>query len=203
MVKIFIVHYDKLVERKTNMLSQLKQLNLECEFVSNYGKDVLTDEDKKMFKNLNDGEISVALHHIQCFKIIAENYDYALILEDDAILHKKFNTILDCYIKLLPDDWDMLFIGNGAKHHVNSKFIIPGKYIYKINRTRCMDSYLISNKCAKLILQRLNQPNYTIISPVDWWLNHVIKNNNLNVYWSEPTIVKQGSETGLFKSVLR
>lgn len=203
MTKIFVVHYDKLVGRKTNMLSQLKQLNLECEFVSNYGKDTLTDEDKKPFKNLSDGEISLTLHHIECFKIVAEKYDYALILEDDAILHKKFSTILDCYIKLLPDNWDMLFIGNGSKLHVNSKLIIPGKYIYKMNSTRCMDSYLISNKCAKLILQRLNQPNYTIISPVDWWLNHVIKNNNFNVYWSEPTIVKQGSETGLFKSVLR
>jgi glycosyl transferase family 25 len=207
MVKIFVVHYDKLTERKNNIINQMKKCNLEFEFVSNYGKDVLTDEDKKMFRNLSDGEISVALHHIQCFKLIAEKYNYALILEDDAILHKKFTTALNCYIKLLPDDWDMLFIGSGCNLHVNPELIVKGKHIYKQNvghsSTRCLDSYLISNKCAKLIVEKLQIPNYTIIAPADFWLNHVIKNNNLNIYWAEPTIVKQGSENGLFNSVLR
>jgi hypothetical protein len=35
-----------------------------------------------------------------------------------------------------------------------------------------------------------------IKSPVDFWLNTVIKDNAFNVYWGEPSIVLQGSEIG-------
>ena len=67
-MKTYIVHYDKLVDRKKYMDYQLQLNNLCYEYVSNYGKDKLTLEDKKKFKNISDSEISVCLHHIECFK---------------------------------------------------------------------------------------------------------------------------------------
>ena len=70
-MKIYIIHYDKLIKRKINMEKQLLENNLIGEFVSNYGKEILTINDKKMFRNLTDSEISIALHHIQCYKYIA------------------------------------------------------------------------------------------------------------------------------------
>ena len=36
--------------------------------------------------------------------------------------------------------------------------------------------------------------------PLDWWLNEVIRDLKLEIYWMEPTIVTQGSEKGKFKS---
>jgi hypothetical protein len=59
---------------------QLHTHKLTYEYVSNYGKDKLTMLDKNMFRNISDSEISVCLHHIQCFKkiltynIISHNY---------------------------------------------------------------------------------------------------------------------------------
>ena len=41
--------------------------------------------------------------------------------------------------------------------------------------------------------------NDKINLPIDFWLNKVIADNKLKVYWSEPTIVSQGSQTGLFE----
>jgi glycosyl transferase family 25 len=203
-MKIYIVHYDKLVKRKEKMINQLNKFNFDYEFISNYGKEKLTIDDKKKFRNISDGEISVALHHIECFKKIAEsNNDYALILEDDAILDTNFNEILNLYISKLTENWDMLFIGDGCNMHIDKNLLIPKKNIYENRSTRCLDSYLISKKCCKIILEKLNLPNYTILCPVDHWLNFVINNNNFNVFWAEPTIVTQGSEKGLFKSSLR
>jgi hypothetical protein len=97
----------------------------------------------------------------------------------------------------------MLFIGDGAKLHIDKKTMVNDQFIYENKLTRCLDSYLISKKCCKIILEKLNLPNYTILCPVDHWLNHVIRNNNFNVLWAEPTIVTQGSEKGIFKSSLR
>jgi GR25 family glycosyltransferase involved in LPS biosynthesis len=213
-MKIYIVHYDKLIKRKIYMNYQLKNNNLVCEYVSNYGKDKLTQQDRKMFRNISDSEISVCLHHIECFKRIAnDTYDYALILEDDALLCNNFKIILDKYISELPENWDMLFIGDGCNLHISNYLLRENVNIYLkdnneskqggLGATRCLDSYLITKKCAQKIIEKLKLPNYTILCPADHWLNHVIRNNNFNVYWSEPTIVTQASEKNLYSSSIR
>ena len=213
-MKTFIVHYDKLIERKINMNKQLIVNELNYEYISNHGKDTLTIHDTKMFRNITSGEMSVCLHHIECFKKISEyNYPYALILEDDTLLCKNFTSILGNYLTQLPSDWDMLFIGDGCGLHIPSEELKKQTNIYKKNNyptengglgaTRCLDSYLITKNCAQKILEKLKIPNYTIFCPADHWLNHVIRNNNFNVYWAEPTIVTQGSEKKVYESSLR
>ena len=63
-MKILVIHYDKLVERKIHILKQFNNHGLnDFEFVSNHGKDKLTVQEKSRFKNLTDGEISLMLHH--------------------------------------------------------------------------------------------------------------------------------------------
>jgi len=213
-MKIFVVHYAKLTKRKDSIIKQLSKYNFDFEFISNHGKENLTFDERKMFKNISDGEISVALHHIECYKrIVEESIDYALIVEDDIVVCNNFREILESYIKELPYHWDMLFIGDGCGLHIDKNLLIPEKHIYEKNNvnngkthegaTRCLDSYLISNKCANIITEKLKLLNYTILAPADLWMNCVIRNNNFNVYWAEPTIVTQGSEKGIFKSSLR
>jgi hypothetical protein len=107
----------------------------------------------------------------------------------------------------------MLFIGDGCGLHIPFKELKNNCNIYKktnyptqnggLGATRCLDSYLISKKCAQKIVEKIKIHNYIIFYPADHWLNHVIKNNNFNVYWAEPTIVTQGSENKLYKSSLR
>jgi len=216
-MKILVIHYDKLIKRKKHILLQLSKYNLECEFVSNYGKDTLTNEERKRFKKLNDSEISLSLHHIECYKRVTEQqeYDYAIILEDDVILKDNFRNILEKYIRDLPEDWDMLFFGEGHGVHIPIHNIRENVHIYKKSvdlknmcgevdgSTRCADSYIISKKCCKKILERINLPNYIITMPIDHLLNYINYYNNFNIYWSEPTITIQGTSTGMFKSSLR
>lgn len=59
-------------------------------------------------------------------------------------------------------------------------------------------------------LQQINFLDYfynynkeKITKPVDHWMNEVFKHIDLNVYWLEPTIVTQGTQSGKFKSSLR
>ena len=51
-MKTYIVHYDKLTERKKFMDYQLQLNNLNYEYVSNYGRDKLTMLDKNKFRNI-------------------------------------------------------------------------------------------------------------------------------------------------------
>jgi UDP-glucose 4-epimerase len=126
------------------------------------------------------------------------------------------------YLSQLPEDYDMLFIGNGCNLHIPNNIIQSNKYIYFKNNipidcqldiknwnvnwgigvARCTDSYLISKKCAQKILNYFNniKVESSINHPIDFWLNNIIKILNLNIYWAEPTIISQGTQCGIFKS---
>ena len=105
----------------------------------------------------------------------------------------------------------MVFLGDGCSLHIRNEEIVPSKHLYKKGHeptswggagcTRCVDSYIVSNKCAKKLMEHLNNMRfYKVDMHIDHYLNVMARNANLNVYWAEPTIVTQGSESGLFTS---
>ena len=135
-----------------------------------------------------------------------------MIFEDDVILSSNFNNIFDNCLKQLPTTYDMLFIGGGCNLHIPKSMLKEDTFIYRKGTeetewggngcTRCVDSYLVSKKCAsqltnyiELIKQGKNK-KINILS--DWWLNIVAKELNFEVYWAEPTIVTQGSHNNTF-----
>jgi len=137
------------------------------------------------------------------------NFKYNLVLEGDAILDKDFVSKLTRGLKQLPDDYDMLFLGDGCNLHIPLIKRRPYKFIYKKCReptnwggnggTRCSDSIIISQKCATKICNLYESIKINNINlPIDWWLNQVIRDLKLEIYWMEPTIVTQGSVTGKF-----
>ena len=214
--KIFIIHYTPLVERKVFALDQLQKHGLEAEFVEQYDREVLSEFDKKLFdlSEVSLPEASCMMKHILCYRQVKDGYEHALILEDDAILCDNFNQKLMSYMAQLPEDWDMCFIGNGCNLHIpRTRTLLSNTNIYPKENyetswggdgaSRCIDSYLISKKCAEKILAQVDQENCIIDKSPDWWLNDVIRSNHFNVYWAEPTIVIQGSELGKFQSSLR
>lgn len=212
-MKTYIIHYTPLKERKIFMIAQIKKHNLDAEFIEKYDRESLTSNDIFRYNKdkLSMGLISLINKHFYTYKIILQNNsNINLILEDDAILDDKFNIILENALIELPADYDMLFIGNGCNLHIPKKLIKNDKLIYhKCNEstnwggngaTRCTDSYLISIKCCKKLLDYYEKIEENSINcGPDFLLNDIIRKLNLNIYWLEPTIVKQGSEVGLFK----
>jgi len=205
-IKIFVIHYKKLNERKEFMIHQFNRENItNYEFIT-IDRDELTENDKDKFqKNFSKPLIANFLSHLYVYKQIKNNeIDYNLILEDDAILCSNFSTVLHSYISQFSKDYDAVFIGNGcniSEHHIETSKIITNCNVYKYdgdNKCKCTDSYLISKKCASYIVNYFNVFETKIDIPIDWFLNKPLK--DLNVYWCEPTLVKQGTIIGLFNS---
>jgi GR25 family glycosyltransferase involved in LPS biosynthesis len=222
--KIFVMHYALLKDRKKSILEQferIKNLNkpmfslidfksLDIEFIEAFDKDKLSENEKSLFKEGHRSDlISLHLKHFYAYREIASKYSMALILEDDVIFQDNFLAILDSYLRQLPYDFDMFFIGDGCNLHIDKHKILPGINVYEksVNEgpgaTRCTDSYVISNKCAARLCCYINLLDSKISLPIDWWLNVALRENDLNVYWAEPTIITQGSQNGKFKSTLR
>ena len=208
-MKVFIIHYKPLILRKKLMLEQLSYqnnilfANYDYEFIENLDKEELTINQLKKFNIINMANISLIYKHFFIYNKISQlNENNFLILEDDCILYKNFSKVLNNYINELPKDYDMLFLGSGCNLHYPK--IIKNKHIYKVNHpaTRCTDSILVNKKCCKKLVEYFNNDK-NINKPIDFYLNDILKILDLNIYWCEPTIVKQGSEIGLYKSSLR
>ena len=211
-MKVFVVHYIKLVERKKNIIQQLNNNNLEAEFVERYTRNNLNIKDTIIFsKNVNAANMAISLSHLYCYKEISEKYDYGLILEDDAIFDNNFHNNLNKYISQLPDDWDMLFLDDCCNFHIPKTNNMQN--IYKKNllansegggmgATRGAGCYLVSKKCAAKITYNIQTYYYSgiykIDDQIDFWLNNVFRRNNFNIYWAEPTISTQGTQNGKY-----
>ena len=209
----YVIHYTPLKERKQFLLNEFSKHSLIYHFIEDYDRENLSDEDLKIF-DTNKVKLSMCsniIKHIDAYRNIMNNeYKYSLILEDDVILDDKFEDKLNKGLEQLPDDYDMLFIGNGCNLHIPLIKRRPDKFIYKRGReptvwggnggTRCTDSYLVSKKGAKKLMSYISKLEGAINMPSDWWLNQVIRDLKLEIYWMEPTIVTQGTENGKFKS---
>ena len=210
-MKIFVIHYKKLTNRKQFILSQFEKYNIcDYEFIE-IDRDELYNHNISMFqKNFDNAQIAISLSHFYAYKQISDKYDNGLIFEDDVVLSDNFTDILNKYMTQLPKDYDMLFIGDGCNLHIKNDKLIHNQNIYEKclyptswggdGASRCSDSYIISKKCANKLCEYINNLEYKINLEIDWWLNVAARDNIFKVYWAEPTIVTQGTQNGLFTS---
>jgi GR25 family glycosyltransferase involved in LPS biosynthesis len=211
-MKIFVVHYSKLTDRKENILKQFQENNItNYEFIEEFNKEDLQDWDKLFFDDcISEPMMSLMSKHFFVYRLIAEYYENGLILEDDVILSSNFINILNKYMNEINKDYDMLFIGDGANLHIEKDKLTLDKNIYEKclyptswggdGASRCSDSYVISKKCAIKLCEYISNLSLKINLPSDWWINEAARNIKLKVYWAEPTIVTQGTMQGLFES---
>jgi GR25 family glycosyltransferase involved in LPS biosynthesis len=220
MLKIFVLHYSKLTKRKQYIIHQFKLHGItDYEFIEKFDKDTITDDEcpefSREYVTTRRTELSLHLKHLYVYRtIVRENYEQALVFEDDVILSNGFMEKLGVYMKQLPTEYDMLFIGDGCNLHIPRNQLKPGQYIYEkcLHETswggngaaKCTDSYIIHQRCAKKICDYIAATSSTkkIDKPADWWLNDVARDLVLRVYWGEPTIVTQGSQNGVFQRSL-
>jgi GR25 family glycosyltransferase involved in LPS biosynthesis len=212
-IKIFVLHYTKLVDRKASILRQFQEQGItNFEFIELYDKDTLTPAQLQKFEqNLKPSEISLFLKHIYVFHQIASKYDEALILEDDVILAPNFLPTLNTYRQQLPPDYNLFFIGDGCDLHVPKENQKEGQNVYERGvdplpwggngASKCTDSFMINKACARRFTSHFTVVEKTTPYQIDHWINKTARLLRPKVFWAEPTIVTQGSENQTFPKI--
>jgi len=110
---IFIINLDKDINKRKYMLSLCKKLSLDCHIFNAINGYLLKEEEiKKKYsenkaisefgKPLTLGEIGCFLSHLSIYKkMIEENIEEAIVLEDDVSLTNNFKKIIN-YIYVSP-----------------------------------------------------------------------------------------------------
>ena len=227
-LKIYIVHYTKLTERKIYLDNLLKDKNIEFEYINEFDQEELNqnnighyykdDEDLFNIKSkiwnkkankyyvLSNPEISCSIKHIEALRKIGySNKDFGLVLEDDAIPYNddylsQIEKILSNTIK-----WDALFIGNGLGENFRNKKI-SYKRFFPINNikvshpaTNCLEAYIIKKEVARKIVDSILPFNLVI----DWELAYQFYKLDLNIHWIKKPIFFQGTKENIYESTLR
>lgn len=212
--KIYVCHYTKLKERVPVLDKQLSKYSLDVDWVTDYDaedidmslvKENMVNIDKPLGlggihenRTLRLSELSLLLKHNYVFEdMIKNNYESVLVLEDDVLFVEDFINKFNYQIKDKDLDYDLIWVGTCCNlKYPNS---VSDKFIYKNKGSRCTHGYIISNKCAKKMVEFLKINNH----PADFAFNNAINMYNFNNYWMEPALILQNPmwETSIQKDV--
>ena len=216
-IPIFVINLKKDTHKKEHMQNLLDKLGLKYEFIDAvYGKDLDTEYIKTVYdkekaieslgRELALGEIGCALSHKKVYnKMIKQDINISLILEDDVIIDKKILKFFK-YIDELPNDGECFLINyyrnmDFKKHYA---FFLKGRRKigngFKALRfvTQPMHStagYIITLDGAKKLNQRLEQG---IFLPID----HYTGNEEfIKLYGITPRVIEIDPIIGLQSNI--
>jgi len=214
-VRTYVVHYRKLRDRRTLLEGRLNEEGIQAEFVDHIDRDSIADHELGMFDlrrkyrwfgpRIRPVDMAITLSHLHCLKLASASVDTTLILEDDAMLIDGFSEAMNRCFGQLPAGWDLCFLGDGCGFHIPECQRRADVLVYEKGHepsdwggdgaTRCTDSYLVTPRAASRIVQHASGLRGSVRAPYDWWLNDVIRTLDLRVFWAEPTLVTQGSQS--------
>ena len=206
-IKIYICHYSSLIDRKKYLDSVIPLLEIPFEFCSKFDREnikeydhVFSDNREILFKrgwsnndlpNMSPSIKATTLEHAKIYeKILNENYEYSLILEDDAILIDDFKNKILKTINDLAKDWDVVHFSNGCGGRPHLKCTDDTNLVkMECRRSWTASGYLINQNTAQKYLDNI----YPIVLPIDFELNYIQKELQMNVYWAANPLVFEGS----------
>jgi glycosyl transferase family 25 len=171
-MKVFVINVDKDNKRMESLHEHLIEHEIEYERIS--AETGPTEEFGSLKYVCNKGVAGSFASHRKCWRrIIDEDLEMAMILEDDARFTDEASTILKKVLSELPDDFDILYLGcsgigdeevNFLKnpHHI---FLLPNimtrKKSKKVSENLVVPAspfqihaYILSNKGAKTLLSK-------------------------------------------------
>lgn len=137
---------------------------------------------------LSRGEWAVTMSHIAIWKrIIQEDAGIYLILEDDAFPDYNFHWLLRKKWQSIPDDWDIVLLGETDGRQDKLKRI--NSEVYRVNPIiygySCSYAYCIRKQSAEKILGYIKRNKAS--GPIDWFIE--ILSKEIKIYCFIPPLV--------------
>lgn len=196
---VYVIHCKRLAERREYLHPILRGFGWDARWIESCDPGEIPWRHLLRFQwgvsVLTVGEISVFLKHLEVFRHLARSTDaLGFVVEDDAVFPADFPAELARCRSELPGSFDLVFLGascglgetpDGGRSRLTRQF-----------GTRSMSGYLITAAAARRLLAELD--DRPVLEPIDHAVNRIITARGLEVWWSEPPLLLNGSETGRF-----
>lgn len=199
---IYVCHYTPLANRKPILMQRLKEYNLSATWIEAFDREQIDLEEVKSIipkvcepfsldghnRTLRLAEVSVMLkHYFAWCHASLFYYSPVLFLEDDVRFTPNFDVLFNEYLKDLPCDWDIVWLGSCCNLHAPTP---NGEHVVQVPRSRCCHGYLMRSQSIKLAIENIKTNNW----PVDCYFNKLIPDFDLKSYWVEPDLIVQDAE---------
>lgn len=182
--KTFVINLDSRPDKLKSAAEQLNKYNIEFErFPAVVGSELdqstidaaydAETNSKKYYKEMSVGEVGCYLSHIRLWeKIVEEDLDFALILEDDLTVEPEIKHVIEAIQQL--QDWDYIKLAGPKGKKIIAEEPINDKYsLVYYNKTPIGTSaQAVSKQGAKKLLESTKP----FIRPVD---------SDLQYYWEK------------------
>jgi glycosyl transferase family 25 len=203
---IWIVNLARSAERRAYITAHAQNLGLPFEIVTAVdGRELSARELAEAYsaeravaaigRVLAPGEIGCALSHLRLYqRMMDENIEVALILEDDAVIHPDTLAILTRWQEF-PSDWELLLLQHscdigGPLSWWHCQSLTPAYRIGRFARpTYGTVGYLIRQGAARKILARA----YPVHAPSDHWTGGLLE-TGIRLYGLEPPCITHRHE---------
>ena len=152
------------------------------------------------------GELGCFMSHILLWKkIIDENINISIILEDDCIFNENFNNKLKEILNNLPQDLNIMYLGGILADNFTSGKDIKINENISIKKNKSIfttSGYIITKECAKTLYEyafKIFRGNLG----VDYFMHEFLTKNEILIYLSNPLICYSNSnndKTSIFKT---
>lgn len=212
MIKTLVIHPDHLKERGEHIDCMLRGMGLDYEFVNEGHDDKQIDS--YIHQYLRNGReqlqrripraLCTISHFLAYEKIVAENWEGALVLEDDIVLNKGFcpyfERSIEEYRRNYTDKNILISYEDSSLRFVPRSRREKGRMLYPADKGRMSGAYFINANGARSILRELRKEPCDLA--IDWYHSELIKKGLIDCLWCHPTIATQGSFSGRFASAL-
>lgn len=205
-MKVFVVNLKREPKKREHITRECQRLGLDFEIYDAVDGSTLPEDFLK--KNVLDyghnfltkGEIGCALSHINLYKkIVEDNLDHALILEDDAVLGDKLNDFLTAFDARIPHAGyrEGVYLLTGNHHYVeNQRRMLSSFSIYPVRWATMTNGYIITKKAAKTLANfllpiKFEADTFEVFQPLA----------GVKVYATIPYIISSNDRNGVYSSL--
>ena len=173
-MKAFIINLEKDIERKEDIVNQCIAFNLDYTVIPAVdGRKLSEDDLSKLIdpeksKGMTRGEIGCSLSHYNIYKkIVDENIEYALILEDDAQLEPNLAKALELLEKNVSNTPTIILLGPINKYSKRKNQQLSDDFkVVDVMEAALSHGYFINRLAAKKLISFL----YPIWLEADRWV---------------------------------
>jgi len=186
-MNIIIISLERAKERREKIISQLKTLDIEATILDAVDGKTLSEEEKNKYINnpggwrhgekFKPGEIGCIMSTINAINLAKKNkWEYVTIMDDDVILSEDFKKGFNFIFKIIPSDWQHIFLGGFiyfASPPIFQPSVVP--VTYKVSGSYC---YVLRNTIYDIFIKALS----TFELPVDDTIEKLYKNKIIKSY---------------------
>lgn len=109
------------------------------------------------------GDVGCTLSHVKCIQLAKERgWDKVLIFEDDVALRDNYGELFCNYVRQVPDDWDMVYLGGNHWGRDLSMRYNPMLYrisdnIARTKHTLTTHAYIIRDSMYDAVIEHLGK----------------------------------------------